>query len=264
MKRFLCYVVIGLIITTLAMTSTYVYADPQKGKSAPAQKIGSFEKSTERSSSLSGKVVETMNSGGYTYVCLEKNGKKSWVAVPEMKVSVGQEISFPAGQEMHNFTSKTLGRTFDTIIFSSGSPSSPQAATGGKLLPSHEIGGKAAPGSKAAVAPLAKNIKVTKAQGPDAYTVSEIFEKRSALHEKKAVVKGQVVKVSSGIMGKNWVHLQDGTGDSKKNTHDLVVTTNDLPSVGEVITVSGSIFKDKDIGSGYKYEVIMEKASIRR
>ena len=69
---------------------------------------------------LSGKVVETMDSGGYTYVCLEKKGKKTWVAVPQMKVKKGQNMSFQPGTEMVNFKSKTLNRTFDRIIFSGG------------------------------------------------------------------------------------------------------------------------------------------------
>ncbi len=69
---------------------------------------------------MSGKVVETMNSGGYTYVSLEKNGKKTWVAVPQADVKVGQELACQPGMEMKNFTSKTLKRTFDSIIFSGG------------------------------------------------------------------------------------------------------------------------------------------------
>ncbi len=70
--------------------------------------------------SLSGKVVETMNSGGYTYVSVENNGKKIWVAVPATAVKVGQEVVCQPGMEMKNFTSKTLNRTFDSIIFSGG------------------------------------------------------------------------------------------------------------------------------------------------
>jgi len=69
---------------------------------------------------LSGKVVETMNSGGYTYISLEKDGKKGWVAVPAAEVAVGQEVQVLPGMEMGLFASKTLNRTFDNIIFSSG------------------------------------------------------------------------------------------------------------------------------------------------
>ncbi len=69
---------------------------------------------------LSGKVAETMNSGGYTYVLLENGGKKTWVAVPQVAVKVGQQVSCQPGMEMENFTSKTLNRTFDSIFFSGG------------------------------------------------------------------------------------------------------------------------------------------------
>jgi hypothetical protein len=71
-------------------------------------------------SELSGKVAETMNSGGYTYVLLEKAGEKTWIAVPQMKCAKGQKISFQPGAEMENFSSKTLNRTFKKIVFSPG------------------------------------------------------------------------------------------------------------------------------------------------
>lgn len=69
---------------------------------------------------ISGKVVETFDAGGYTYICLEKDGQKSWAAVPPVKVEVGSEIGVRPGMEMGQFTSKTLNRTFDNIVFSSG------------------------------------------------------------------------------------------------------------------------------------------------
>ncbi|MHB8844032.1 MAG: hypothetical protein ACYC7L_04725 [Nitrospirota bacterium] len=69
---------------------------------------------------ISGKVVETMDSGGYTYVCLENGGTKTWVALPQSKVKVGQQVTCQPGMEMKNFTSKTLNRTFASIIFSGG------------------------------------------------------------------------------------------------------------------------------------------------
>jgi hypothetical protein len=67
-----------------------------------------------------GKVVETMNSGGYTYVQIEENGQKVWVAVMETKVVKGDMVEFPDSPPMINFQSKTLNRTFDKIIFAPG------------------------------------------------------------------------------------------------------------------------------------------------
>lgn len=69
---------------------------------------------------ISGKVVESMDGGGYTYICLEKDGKKTWAAIPSDDVKVGSEMSIRPGNEMSNFSSKTLNRTFDKIIFSPG------------------------------------------------------------------------------------------------------------------------------------------------
>ncbi|QWV92448.1 hypothetical protein KP004_14715 [Geomonas oryzisoli] len=69
---------------------------------------------------ITGKVTETANAGGYTYICVEKNGTKTWVAVPPMEVKVGEEVALSPGNVMTNFSSKALNRTFDKIIFSNG------------------------------------------------------------------------------------------------------------------------------------------------
>ncbi len=251
-----CSIAVIMLFTGAAIGATTTAAEKN-----PAGTVKVKEEAANPSSPLSGKVVETMNSGGYTYVCLEKKGKKTWVAVPETKVAVGQEMAFQPGAEMQNFTSKTLKRTFDRIIFSGG-PASAQSTAG--TQPGHGGNAKSASGSMAASAPAAKGVKVEKAAGPDAYTIGEIFEKRKTLDKKTVAVRGKVVKVSAGIMGANWIHLQDGTGDAKKSTHDLVATSQDLPSVGDVVTLKGVIAADKDFGAGYQYTVIIEKASIQR
>ena len=67
-----------------------------------------------------GKVVNTMDSGGYTYVEVEENGQKLWVAVMQTKVKPGDVVEFPDSPPMVNFQSKTLKRTFDKIIFAPG------------------------------------------------------------------------------------------------------------------------------------------------
>ncbi len=200
---------------------------------------------------LTGKVIESMDSGGYTYIQIENNGKKTWVAVPKTKVVKGQDITLSPGAEMGNFESKTLKRKFDSIIFSGG------------VIGQGEKGiEKKSPGSKGSAVVVTEKIKVDKASGPDAYTVAEIFQNSKKLEEKKVVIRGKVVKVSAGVMKKNWIHLQDGTGDSGNN--DLVVTSDDLPQVGDVVTASGTLYNDKDFGGGYKYKVIVEKAGIKK
>lgn len=202
---------------------------------------------------LSGTVVETMDAGGYTYVGLENNGVKSWVAVPEMSVTVGQKMSFSPGGEIPNFTSKTLKRTFDRIVFSGGPVAQQNAAPASAP--------KTAP-VKAATA-KSGNAKVEKAAGPNAYTVAELYKNKNTLSKRKVVVRGKVVKVATGIMGKNWVHLRDGSGSAKKKTNDLTVTTKTVPNEGDVVTATGILGKDRDFGAGYKYELIIEDATLQ-
>ena len=126
------------------------------------------------------------------------------------------------------------------------------------------FGNAASGGSEGAKAPATSEpIKVEKAKGADAYTVSEAYEKAGKLDKKAVVVRGKVVKVSKGIMGKNWVHLRDGSGDPGKGTNNLVVTTQDDPKIGDVVTAKGTLYKDKDFGSGYKYQVIVEEATVK-
>jgi hypothetical protein len=246
-----------MMIALIMMISTgAAFAANEKPASEPAVKEPSIKTMQEEGSgNISGKVVETMNAGGYTYVCVEKNGKKTWVAVPQMKVTVGSKMSFQPGSVMPNFTSKTLNRTFESIVFSGG-----PVTAGSSDKPSDASPG----GSKANVSALDKGVKVEKATGADAYTVAEVYAKRAELDKKKITVRGKVVKFSEGIMGKNWTHLQDGTGEQQKGTHNLVATTQDKVAVGDVVTVSGTFAKDKDFGAGYLYKAIIEDAKVQK
>lgn len=245
MKNFFLVIALMSILLFIGSVNS-TYAGPQ-------QPAAESPRMNQGMSPLSGKVVETMDSGGYTYVNIESSGKKTWVAVPKTKVAVGQNISFLPGAVMNNFQSKTLDRTFESIVFSGGvieSAKSGSTGSSSEHTPPKII--------------IDKSIKVEKASGPDAYTVAEVHEKSASLEKKSIVVKGQVVKFSANIMGKNWIHIQDGSGDPSKGTSDLLVTSSDSAKTGDIITVKGTLYRNKDFGSGYKYSVIIEGASIKK
>lgn len=211
---------------------------------------------------LSGKVVETMDSGGYTYVQLEKDGKKTWVAIPKLFVTVGQELELQPGTEMGEFFSKPLNRKFPTIIFSNGPvkpPMKESAAEAEMRQKAHQSVGVG--GGK--VDALLANIKVEKAAGPDAYTVEELYLNRDRLVDKAVSIRGKIVKANKGIMGLNWFHLRDGSGDGGKGTNNMVVTApgNVSALVGDTVTVRGTLHKNRDFGGGYFYDVIVEDVS---
>jgi len=100
---------------------------------------------------------------------------------------------------------------------------------------------------------------ITKADGGK--TVEEVYKEKDTLANAKVVVRGKVVKVNPAIMGKNWLHVRDGSGG--EGTNALTVTTaGTLPDVGEVVVVSGTVVLDQDFGMGYQYPVIVQDAEI--
>jgi hypothetical protein len=93
-------------------------------------------------------------------------------------------------------------------------------------------------------------------------TVGQIWTDRDDLAGKTVTVRGQVVKFNGGILGTNWIHIQDGSGDPTAGTHDITVTSAAVASVGDVITVTGPVAVDKDFGAGYRYPVLIEDAAV--
>jgi len=278
--------VVALFLLTAACNRQSAETEQQPvQETAPATTPTVASPSPAAVSTKKGTVVETMDSGNYTYILVDDGAQQTWVALLKSPVEVGQEIAYYDGMVMENFVSKTLDRTFDKIIFSNGlvgedagdqPPLAPQTAEVGEQQPdsfaealekeSQSMAASQAPvmppGSRKAIVPFAE-IQVEKAVGENSYTVGEVYEKAAELNGKTVKVRGKVMKVSPHIMGKNWIHLQDGSGDPASSTHDLVVTTITEPEdAWDVITVSGVVSANKDFGAGYKYAVIVEQAEI--
>ncbi len=231
-------------------------------------------------STLSGTVLETMNAGGYTYLLIDSGARKTWVAIPETSVKKGAKVQYSEGMVMENFHSKTLGRTFASIIFSPGLAGAPPAAAKmpassatpadsfasavkaeSKTATAPQVELPPSGGSSGAVAPFTE-VNIEKAQGDNSYTVAEVFAKAEELAGKTVRLRAKVVKVNLNIMGRNWLHLQDGTGNPLTNSHDLVATTAENPSLDQVVTIEGKIAANKDFGAGYSYAVLIEEVKI--
>jgi hypothetical protein len=105
---------------------------------------------------------------------------------------------------------------------------------------------------------------VTKASAPNAKTVAEIWADRAQLDGKSVTLRGVVVKVNEGVMGKNWIHLQDGSGDDAQGTFDITVTSADMARAGDTVTITGTVRINKNVGAGYSYPVLIEDAKLSR
>lgn len=197
---------------------------------------------------LTGEVVESRDVQGYTYLRIKTASGETWAAVPTSVVKLGSQVGIANPVTMQNFESKTLNKRFDKIVF-------------GQIV--DPLAKPAAPAS-AAPASASAITKVTKAVGPDAKTVAEVVTGKAGLKDKTVLVHGQVVKASTGILGKNWLHLRDGSGSAAAGTHDVLVTTLDNAAVGDIVNARGKVRTDVDLGSGYAYAVLIEDASLRK
>lgn len=93
-------------------------------------------------------------------------------------------------------------------------------------------------------------------------TVEQLYQEKDALSGQQVAVHGKVVKVNNGIMQKNFLHIQDGTGAADSN--DITVTSEQTAEVGAEVTITGTLVVDRDFGAGYTYPVIIEQATISK
>jgi len=206
--------------------------------------------------SISGKVLEAKDVESYTYLRLKTKDGEMWAAVAKTPVKQGAEVTIENAMVMTNFESKSLKKKFDKIVFGSLAGAGAGAAgAGGDMAALHSGVAKAAD---------VGNIKVAKATGPDARTVAEIVTKKADLKNKAVLVRGKVVKYTPDVLGKNWIHLRDGSGSAPDNTHDVLVTTKDQARIGDVVLVKGIVHTDRDLGSGYSYKVLIEEATLQK
>lgn len=203
----------------------------------------------------SGKVTETMDAAGYTYVQVDTGAETFWAAAPQFAVKVGDDVVVPEGMPMPDYHSKTLDRNFDMVYFV------PSVLVGGAENLSGDMPADhpSMTGGKTVVEETTVDLDgITVAEG--GVTVADIFAKKAELSGKTVKVRGKVVKFSAEIMGKNWIHLQDGSGEA--GTNDLTITTSAMAKMGDTVTVSGPLVTDKDFGYGYAYDVIIEDAEV--
>ena len=93
-------------------------------------------------------------------------------------------------------------------------------------------------------------------------TIGKIYKDPAALAGKQVRVRGEVVKVNNHIMKRNFLHIQNGTGDAADGSNDLTLTSQDTAKLGDQITVVGTVVLDHDFGAGYRYPILLEGASI--
>ena len=201
--------------------------------------------SNVESNSRSGIVVDKMEAGTYSYLQLKENDKLYWVAVPRMEIENGESIYFSEYMEMKDFKSETLDQTFESVLFVNDASKSMNQMD---MKNPHSD-----------VQSLDKQT-ISVGTLKDGKTIADIYKNKQSLNGETVKVKGKVVKFNSGIMNRNWVHIQDGTDNN--GDFDLLITSNETVKVGDIIVAEGTLAIDKDFGAGYFYAVLVEEAKI--
>ncbi len=226
------------------------------GAPAPAEKFSDkpvAEAVMGDADSVSGLVVETMDAGGYTYVRIQSPAGELWAAGPQTKVAVGDRLVMPTGMTMKNFTSDSLGRTFEEILFVQAyqvvGRMEPKDSEGGKPMTVDEMRDKAIHVSFEGL---------VKAEG--GMTVAEVLEGGGELVGKQVKIRGKVVKINRQIMERNWLHIQDGTGTEPDN--DLTVTCLDDANAGDTVLIVGTVARNSATFHGGPEKVVVENAKV--
>ena len=258
-----------LLIPALAALLILPLAAGCGGEKAPesqaqAMPEGQAAPSAEAPVGVVGKVLETFDSGGYTYVRVEALGKEIWAAGPESEVAVGAEVFLPQGMLMREFKSSSLDRVFDEIWFvpailppEEAEPHDHDAAEHGAEATTVNPGTAGHP----EVVVDAAGVDFAGLAKPDGgMTVAEIHAAKGTLSGKEVLLRAKVVKFTGNVMGRNWIHLRDGSGEGA--TADLTATTDAVARVGDTVLVRGVMAEDKDFGYGYNYALLIEEAQV--
>jgi len=196
-------------------------------------------------------VKEVKQTSGYTYLFVQESNQEFWMAVSKTEVAVGEKLYFVEAIEMKDFESKELNKVFDRIIFADKVSKKPIDANDRK----NAAIAKKQDGMKE----LLDSINISPISGSK--SIGELYQNASDYNNKTVKVRGQVVKVNSDIMDRNWVHLMDGT--QGENRSDLTFTTKEIVKVGDTVTLEGVLAIDREFGAGYVYPVIVENAVLK-
>ena len=229
-------------VSSLLVLLVFVQCKPNTEKT---ETVKTEESVVEELNSHQITVKEVLNANAYTYLLVTEAEKEYWIAVPKMEATVGKTYTYQGGMEMKKFESKDLKRTFDSVLFVEGiiDPNATAVAeptsTPVKVVSSKE---------------LSKGITLAKG----GISVFDLYSTRDKLAGKTVILTGKVIKFMPEIMNKNWVHLQDGSNFNGFN--DITITTLEKVKVDDIVTLKGKVVLNKDLGSGYKYDVLVEDA----
>lgn len=187
-------------------------------------------------------VEEVLQASRYVYLHVKGSGKKFWIATNKMEVEKGETYLFQEALLKTQFESKEHSRIFDTIYLVA------HIVKDDKGVSTSDKDDRIEP-AESGMAKESGSVKI-----------AEIVGNPKNFDGKTVQIHGTCVKVNRNIMGRNWIHIQDGS----KDDFDLVITSQQSVPKGHVITMRGKVALNKDFGANYKYDIILEEGEVIR
>ncbi|GAB4421098.1 MAG: hypothetical protein OHK0039_35480 [Bacteroidia bacterium] len=190
-------------------------------------------------------VQEVLPTERYVYLLVDESGRNYWIATRKQAAAPGQVFYYRDGLRKTHFESKEYGRVFDEIYLVS-------------QLVSEAHGGGSAPVVPPLAATPVHTPEVPGTDGVPRLRIAALVADPQRYADQVVEVHGECVKLNAGIMGRNWIHLQDGSQDG----YDLVITAATPVRVGTHATLRARVSLNRDFGAGYAYALILEDGVI--
>lgn len=190
------------------------------------------------------KVLKVTPGERYQYAEVREGDKTYWLASPKQELRAGETYYYNEALVRTQFESTDLQQVFDTLLLVT------------RLVPEGEQDALKAPLHKAHPGGLAGEVPAAnQGTAPVSLELPELLQNPQAYENRWVEFSGTCVKVNEGIMGRNWVHLK-ALGEA---TGEVVLTTQETIAVGQVVRMQAVVRLNRDFGSGYKYDLLLEE-----
>lgn len=190
-------------------------------------------------------VNEVLPTDKYVYLNVTEEGTGDyWIATMKREAKVGETYFYKEGLLKTNFESKEYNRVFKKVYLVSN------------IVPANHASQQASSTSNNNTAPEVKDVGSVDVEG--SIKIAEIVSNPQDYANKEVQISGQVTKINPNIMGRNWIHIRDGS----KDDYDMVITSNQIIAEGNIVTMQGIVRLNKDFGAGYRYDIIIEDGKV--
>ncbi len=194
------------------------------------------------------KVLEVLPTERYVYLNVIENNNEFWIATRKQEVKEGETYLYKGGLLKTNFESKEHNRIFEKIYLVSNIVLDNHGLEHNHPILENPSDSDQKPNTE----------KKEKIEIAGSISISELLNNKQKYAGKTIQISGECVKINPNIMGRNWIHLKDGSRDD----YDIVITTDVNVPEGHIVTFSGIVALDKDFGAGYKYDIIIENGKV--